>query len=291
MKLPVTIIVRTLNEENNIQACVKTCKNNNVDEIIVVDGGSVDQTVALAQKESVSIIKSEKGLVKQRDTGLKYANSDNQYIAIVDADDRLEKYCIRHLISDLMRDKAHAVQAKHESYAIFSKKPLNYWEEAMLVNLKIINEESKKQSSINMIGRPALYNRQRLMEAIKLDSNKFTTASEDADLSYQLLKNGARFTYGTGLTYRKHLNSFFKLYKRWLSYGSGDAKFIITHKDRLFHVIYHLLINYPIIRSFKSIKTYSIRYVPFFLCQGLIRFIGLLKFFITGIGKSDDYKV
>ena len=33
--LPITIIIRTLNEEQNIEECIQYCKNNNPNEIIV----------------------------------------------------------------------------------------------------------------------------------------------------------------------------------------------------------------------------------------------------------------
>jgi len=208
----------------------------------------------------------------------------------VDADDRLDKSCIKSLLNDLKRDNAHAVQAKHKSYEIYSNCKLNYWEQSMLVNLEIINDESKNTQELNMVGRPALYDKKLLIKTIKTQKGNFTTAHEDANLSYLLIQNGAKFTYGTGVTYRKNLDSFQKLFKRWLSYGSGDAKFIITHKNRTFNILYHLLINYPIVRSYKAIKKGYIVNTPFFILQGYIRFIGLLKYFIFGIGKVDNYK-
>jgi glycosyltransferase involved in cell wall biosynthesis len=291
LELSVTIIVRTLNEEDNIVECLHQCKKNNVNQIIVVDGGSTDQTVKLAKSiPNVEVYETEKGLVKQRDFGLLKVSNSN-CVAIVDADDRLDPKCIQNLLSDLERDNADAVQAKHESYEYFSKNPLNYWENAMLMNLKIINKDSFHNSDkINMIGRPALYKKDILNKTIKNNIGKFTTAHEDADLSYQLIQEGAKFTYGTGITYRKHLDTFKKLYKRWISYGSGDAKFILAHKNRTLNVLYHLLINYPFVRSFKVARDYSFKYIPFFALQGIIRFMGLIKYIIFGIGNTDSYK-
>lgn len=290
-KLPITIVIRTLNEKDKIVECINSCIANNVLEVIVVDGGSIDETLELISKFNIKIIKCEKGLVVQRDNGINASSIMSKYIAIVDADDILDKNCMYNLILDLQKANAHAVQAKHESYSIYSKKRMSYWEKAMLVNLKIINSTNEDNTNnISMVGRPALYEKKMLVKTIGNNKSKFTTASEDADLSYNLKQQGALFTFGTGITYRKNLETFFELSKRWMSYGSGDAKFMLAHKNRIPNVIFHLLINYPIIRAYKASKSYSIKYIPFFILQGLIRFVSAIKYLIFGIGKMDNYR-
>lgn len=293
--LNVSIIIRTLNEENNIEECLLTCLKNNVKQIIISDGFSTDNTKAIVENyvrnySNILFIETEKGLVSQRNEALKNLEKDIDYVAIVDSDDRLNSKCIIRMISDLQRDNAHAVQAKHESYDIYSGVNLNYWQKAMHVNLNIINSEAKLEKHLNMIGRPALYEKNKLIDSLDLSSKSFTTAHEDADLSYLLKKNNAVFTYGTGITYRKHIKSFSKLYKRWLSYGSGDAKFIKKYPNKLKGVLFHLIIRYPIIRGYKCIVKHNIKYLPFFILQGIVRLIGLCKYFIFGIGNMDEYK-
>ena len=37
-------------------------------------------------------------------------------------------------------------------------------------------------------------------------------------------------------------------------YGKGDAQFIFKHPQRIHRMIYHQIINYPIIKNFKALK-------------------------------------
>lgn len=292
MHLPITVIIRTLNEEENISECIKHSLLNNPLEIIVVDGGSKDQTInILSNINGVRVIQTKQGLARQRDVGINFANKKSEYIAIVDADDRLDEKCLFNLYNDLEKSKAAAAQAIHSDYSKISDAKLSYWEKAMLVNMKIIRAiEKTNPDNISMIGRPALYRKDLLLKVILKESDQYITAAEDADLAYKLKEEGAFFIIGTGVTYRKYLKTFKELFKRWLSYGSGDAKFIKTHPERLWHVLNHLLFNYPIKRSFLCAKDYSIKYTPFFILQGLVRLYGMLKFFLFGIGTMDKYK-
>lgn len=291
MKYPISVIIRTLNEEKNIEECIHFCIQNNPYEIIVVDGNSNDKTREIVRKfKDVKLISCEKGLARQRDKGINACSPTTQYIAIVDADDRLDKKCLMSLMWDLEQNKSIAVQAIHESYSKISGEKMNYFEKAMLVNMQIIRDIDKNRT-VTMVGRPALYEKKALLKAITKKSDKFTSSAEDSDLAYTLIKNGGKFTIGTGITYRKHLKTFKELRKRWMSYGSGDAKFIEEHPERRFAVLKHQLYVYPVKRAFFCATHYHIKYSPFFMLQGWFRFFGMTKYMLFGTGKIDDYKI
>ena len=83
-KLSVTII--TKNEEKNIERCLKSVKW--ADEIIVVDSGSVDNTIKICEQYNCKIIKSEWlgfGLTKRK--AVSYAKND--WILSIDADEQI----------------------------------------------------------------------------------------------------------------------------------------------------------------------------------------------------------
>lgn len=275
--LPISVIIRTLNEEENIRGCVACCLATNPLEVIVSDGGSHDATCRIVQDiRGITLVNTTKGLATQRDAGIRAASPESEYIAIVDADDRLAPNCLQHLLRDLESTGAVAVQAKHESISTHIGRELTYWEQAMLINLKIIRElDRQRDTPIIMVGRPALYRKQALIHAIESASAHYTSAAEDADLSYKLMKNGGRFTIGSGVTYRKHLRSFPALCRRWFAYGIGDAKFIETHPERKAGVLHHLLVTYPVQRSCFCASRYHIKYSLFFILQGAVRFMGL----------------
>lgn len=72
-----SFIVPCLNEEKFIIECLQSIRKSfNSDEIILVDGGSSDQTLELASRFNVKIIKSTKGRGIQMNAGAEEANGD-----------------------------------------------------------------------------------------------------------------------------------------------------------------------------------------------------------------------
>lgn len=85
----ISIIIPVLNEEDYIQRVLaKILENTRTDqimEILVVDGGSTDQTVLFAQKFGARVLSSEKGRAKQMNWGAKNASGDILYFLHVDS--------------------------------------------------------------------------------------------------------------------------------------------------------------------------------------------------------------
>lgn len=80
MRENISIVIPVYNEEATISATVQKLKHPQVKEIIVVDGGSTDQTVSSAEKAGCKVIKSEmKGRAAQMNAGAKIANSPILY--------------------------------------------------------------------------------------------------------------------------------------------------------------------------------------------------------------------
>ena len=76
-KPPISIIIPTLNEEENIIQCIENVNLSFPNcEIIVVDGGSIDKTVELAYKLPVKLFKSRPGRGRQCRVGAEAATSD-----------------------------------------------------------------------------------------------------------------------------------------------------------------------------------------------------------------------
>jgi rSAM/selenodomain-associated transferase 2 len=84
--MTLSIIIPVLNEEENLKVLLPYLKNNSFDinEIIVVDGGSIDASVKVAENESAILIRSEKGRARQMNAGAKGTSGDILYFLHAD---------------------------------------------------------------------------------------------------------------------------------------------------------------------------------------------------------------
>jgi len=88
MKAPVTAIVFTLNEENNISDCISSLEC--FQEILVVDSGSKDSTVDICKQMGVRVVNfTWNGLLpKKRQWTLNNVNFSTNWVLFIDADER-----------------------------------------------------------------------------------------------------------------------------------------------------------------------------------------------------------
>lgn len=93
-KLPISVVVITKNEEDNIEPCLKSVRDW-VDEVIIVDDESKDRTVEIAQKYCDKIF-----FRKMDNEGIHrnwaYAQAKNEWVLSLDADE---------YVSDELRDE------------------------------------------------------------------------------------------------------------------------------------------------------------------------------------------
>lgn len=84
----ISIVIPVLNEENCIAKVLQFLRKNstpaNIEEIIVVDGGSSDATVSIASHLGVQVVRSPRGRAKQLNMGSKLAQGNILYFLHVD---------------------------------------------------------------------------------------------------------------------------------------------------------------------------------------------------------------
>lgn len=85
---PVSAVIITLNAASQLEACLESVAF--CDEIVVVDSGSTDGTVELAQRRGAHVIKAEwRGFGPQKQFAVEQAKND--WVLCVDADERVSE--------------------------------------------------------------------------------------------------------------------------------------------------------------------------------------------------------
>jgi len=106
--LPLTVVIPTLNEARNIAELLESLRW--ADDVIVADGGSSDETVAIATRLGARVIELEgRTLGAQRNAGIVAAR--HPWVLALDADER---------VTDALREELPGVIAapRHEAYRI-----------------------------------------------------------------------------------------------------------------------------------------------------------------------------
>jgi glycosyltransferase involved in cell wall biosynthesis len=88
MKLPISLVIITKNEESHIESCIKSA--DFVSEVIVVDSGSVDKTRAIAERLGAKVFEKEwLGFGPQKHWAVAQASFD--WVLCLDADERISE--------------------------------------------------------------------------------------------------------------------------------------------------------------------------------------------------------
>lgn len=266
MKLSVVICVK--NEEKRIRACIETVLSNNPEEIILVDGGSKDETVKIAESyQNIKVIISKNSnLTRDRQLGID--NSTNDFVALVDADHRLRPNDLKSLMADMQKYGFDIVQSGLKSHV-----SNGFWVSAEDQSWQLIQNVPGRR---DMIGTaPAIYNK-CVFNFAKFD-DYITKTIDDTDFSYRLSKHkGIKMGIGDTVISQDHHSSFLDYIRKFLWYGKGDGEFCVKNPERTRSMLFHLAIRYPILHPLKAIMRGKFKAVPFFICQGILRLFSLL---------------
>jgi len=236
-KVTYSAVVCTLNSEKNIIRCLKSLKNNDVEEIILVDGKSKDNTLTHARKYCTKIlVDSRKGLGNARNLGVKHTNG--KYIINFGHDNILPKNALKKLLFDLNKKKATGVGAitKVEGNNYFS------W---------CLNELRKIRFTIgfkNVIGTPTLF----LGDMLRNNSfNKKNSYSDDSELCERLKKKfNCKFYISKTTVLESGTNNLKSILTRWINYGISDYEIFSNNKKNFSMKRKIVSILYPLRQEF-----------------------------------------
>ena len=237
---PVSVQICTLNEAANIGPCLESVWANDPAEVIVIDGGSSDRTVGIAESMGARVLAPGRlGLGPSRQVG--YRASSQPYSAFVDADDRLSSDWIATLLTEMDAGGYAALQSSLRAVDTGS-----FWSGGW--NQYFI-ESVRPCADTTMVGRPALFR----TEALTADSGDLVSLDEDTHLSRRFELAGLRQGIGTAVAYRHVEDTWRENRHKWRSYGRGYRGFVASHPDRRLALLRHMAVTIPVSRSWRPV--------------------------------------
>lgn len=122
----ITAVTLTFNEEKNIAESIDSYKNI-VDEIVILDGCSSDNTVSIAEKYNAKIYKKECGYFERFESAMNNIEFNTDWILFIDADERLTEKSAKELKQLCDKYKDSDVNGIVVNYKVtFMGRELNY---------------------------------------------------------------------------------------------------------------------------------------------------------------------
>lgn len=107
-----SIVIITLNSQKYLDEVLSSCKF--ADEIVIVDSGSTDDTLKIAQKHNANIIQQEwLGFGKQKQFGVNAAKND--WVFVLDSDEIISKELKTEILKTLEKPKFKAYKVAREN--------------------------------------------------------------------------------------------------------------------------------------------------------------------------------
>lgn len=237
-KIPLTVVILTRNEEDNITACLKSV-HGWADEVIMIDDGSTDKTVELAAPFSPKIFPrrmENEGI--HRNWG--YAQARHEWVLSLDADEMVTPE-LRDEITAAITNKNIAAYSiplrnyigdywvKHSGWyparklRLFQKSRFKYEEAEIHPRAILDGTEGQLNADIIHKGYPdfehflSSVNRQSTLEAVKW------------------LRTGQKITLGRVI--RRAIDRFFRVYFKGRAFKDGLIGFMIAYFASFYQVV------------------------------------------------------
>ena len=179
----ISIIIPTKNEEDVLEECLRSIFSQSVNpvEVIIVDGSSTDNTLNIAKKFDVKILKEEGFSSPANARNLGAENAKGDILLIMDADIVLHKDCLKHAL-EIFNDKnvisvlPSELNLDHSHLELIQRK----WNEGSRTSMSIGLRKAKTSGLVAFF-------RRKVFERVKFD--KTYGFGEDDDFSTRLEKD------------------------------------------------------------------------------------------------------
>lgn len=267
----VTVAVCVLNREQDIAACLESVRACQPAVILVIDGGSTDNTAAVARHYTENVIydPQHSGLGASRNLAARLAQT--HYLAYIDSDVILPPTTLSQLLADLRRGNYVGVHA--QIVGIYTS---TYWERASDEHFKLTFNRAGPREAIGAVA--VLYDRQVLLEE---NFDPLCSGAEDGEISYRLRKRGYRLGVSEAICYHRHRATFSAFVKQRIWYGKGTWAFFCKHRN--LRMLLTALAFGPVGALWVLVKGKPLL-VPYLLTHGVFFSIGV---FIAALHAND----
>lgn len=272
-KLPISVIICVKNGQKTIEACIISSIKNDPQELIIIDGGSIDNTIKIAKKYTKKIYYDNgKGLAFARQIGAEMASQE--FIVYIDSDTELPKETILHnMFDELQKKNWAAIRAQ----IIDPRQEKTFFEQAEDFHWRNRLNRAGEHNHMYLSTIVCLI-KKNIVIKYKFDPS-FDGAAEDRDF-FRRIKNEYNFGIAKEVAYHYHRSSCRNFFMQRLLYGKGDAKSIVKHKAKAINIFCYPFGDF-LIGIALCIYKGKPKYIPFYI----IRVISIQIGSLAGIGS------
>ena len=264
----VSVLLITLNNEQDLHRVLSSIKLSNPGQIIVSDGGSNDQSVSIAKEYTSDVYVGPRGRARQMNYGLEMVN--RKYLLLIEGDHEYPEGFITDLKDEFCALKYFGLQA-----TLVCKFERNFWERGISCFYSI---HQRRKGIKPMIGGPSIF----LADEYKSTLNHIDVQGFGIDTTIgQYLENkGLSVGLGKTIAFQYQELDINKFLRKYFNYGRGDYEFYLRHKKEwkiprkiksITHIMNRYIIAYPII----SLKASNpIIAIPYLWLAGIVRYSG-----------------
>lgn len=263
--LKCSAVLCVLNEATSVEECLDNLHRLELDEIVVVDGGSADGTVEILHSdEQVNVLELPgEGLLRQRIAGIKFTR--NKYVLLIDVDDSIEPNGLELMLEMLKK------QPSLDGLQFRLKAPNgNFWETGWSSYFRVLTPLGRK---LKLLGRPSIAKRENFL---LFDDPPRGIFSDDTWIHHQESKEIRHYEVGPAFSTRRCPATREANFLQFKRYGKSDSDLATTLPKHL-DLLFHSSLRIAILRSFRALFSGNFVGFAFIFLLGLMRAAAHLK--------------